>query len=187
MAERSDNLAATTGESATSGATEGARPQGSMLLSIIGLVAGVIALGLAAIPPLAFERALPNPFARTKNEKARVEPAPEREGGVTLKYKKLSVNLGGKVPDRKPQPQAPPEIAKAPVSWFAICAIACALLGLVVSSVGQVRERHTALTVTSMGCCAAAITWQYFAIGIAVGAAAAAFLIVLAILGSAVN
>jgi hypothetical protein len=38
-----------------------------------------------------------------------------------------------------------------------------------------------------MGCCAAAITWQYVAIGIAVGVAAAVFLIILGMIGSAVG
>ncbi len=39
------------------------------------------------------------------------------------------------------------------------------------------------LTAVAMGCCAAAINWQYVVVGVAVGVAAAVFLIVLAVLG----
>ena len=153
--------------------------RGTMFLSIIGLIAGVVALALATIPAIALERSLPNPFADTKKM--------EREGGVTVKFKNLSVNVGGKVPKKEQIADAPLEITKDPVRWFTMAAIGCALVGLVVATIGQLRERHTMLTVSSMGCCTAAITWQYFAIGIAVGAAAAAFLIVFAILSSAIN
>jgi len=159
------------------------------VLSIIALVMGVIALGLASIPALALDLPLPNPFAEKEEEKPRPEPTPEREGGITLKYKKFSVNLGGKVSKEKKavEPEPELEITKDPARWFTISAIGCALVGLVISSIGQFREKHIALTASSMGCCVAAITWQYFAIGIFVGAAAAAFLIVLAMLGSALS
>jgi hypothetical protein len=158
-----------------------------MLLSIIGLIAGVVALGLAAIPAIAFERALPNPFADPKKNEHNVDTPAEREGGVSFRFKNLSVNLGGKAPKKEQPADAPPEVTRDPIRWFTMAAIGCALLGLVVASIGHLRERHTVLTLSSMGCCAAAITWQYFAVGIAIGAAAAAFLIVLAILGSSLS
>ncbi len=161
--------------------------RGPMMLSIIGLIAGVIALALAAIPAIALERALPNPFADSTKKDREVKPAAEREGGVTLKFKQLSVNFGGKVPKEEQPAITPPELTKDPIRWFTIGAVFCALGGFVLATIGQLRERHTVLTVSSMGCCAAAITWQYFAVGIALGAAAAAFLIVLALLGSALN
>lgn len=160
---------------------------GSMLLSVIGLIAGVLALGLAAIPGIAFERGLPNPFADARQNDRQIEPPAEREGGVTLKFKSFTVNVGGKVPKKEAPAEVPPAVTKDPVRWFTMAAMSCALLGLVVATIGQLRERQTVLTVSSMSCCAAAITWQYFAIGIAVGAAVAAFLIVLVILGSAFN
>lgn len=155
-----------------------------MLLSVVGLFAGVIGLGLATIPAIALERALPNPFADNKKE---VEPPVEREGGITLRFKTLSINIGGKVPKKEQPADAPPEVTKDPIRWFTMAAIGCSLIGLVLATIGHLRERHTVLTASSMGCCAAAITWQYFAIGITIGAAAAAFLIVLAILGSALS
>lgn len=159
-----------------------------MILSIIGLIAGVVALGLAAIPGIAYERTFQNPFVDKKENERQVEPPPaEREGGVTLTFKKLSVNFGGKVPKKERPAAAQPEITKDPIRWFTMAAIGCAFIGLGLATIGHLREHHTALTVSSMGCCAAAITWQYFVIGIVIGAAAAAFLIVLALLGSALS
>jgi hypothetical protein len=158
-----------------------------VILGILGLLMGVLALGLAVIPAMVIGRDLQLPFADAKKDRMAAEPIPEREGGVTIKIKKLSVNFGGRVPAKKEPAPAPPEITKDPIRWFTISAVVCALIGLSLSSIGQLREKHTALTISSMGCCAAAITWQYFAFGIAVGAAAAAFLIVLAMLASALN
>ncbi len=177
-------------ESKDPGAAEDAKGQRGFLFTIIGLVVAVVAVGLASIPAIALDRPLPNPFAEQKEkEEPPVEPPAEREGGITLKYKNLSVHFGGKVPEKEPplEPELKPEVTNDPIRWFTVSAIGCALVGLVISGVGQLREKHTAITVGSMGCCAAAITWQYFAIGIAVGAAAAAFLIILAIIGSAVS
>jgi hypothetical protein len=170
------------------GLTSSSSPRNrAMLLSIVGLIAGVIALGLATIPAIAFERALPNPFADTKTNERVVEPPAEREGGVTLKFKKLSVNFGGKVPKKEQPVEAPPKVTTDPVRWFTMAAIGCALIGLVAATIGQIREHHTFLTVSSMSLCAAAITWQYFALGIAIGIAVAVFVIVLAIFGSALS
>ena len=183
MSDQPENIATPDPESTTPSS-----PQNSaMFLSVIGLIVGVIALGLAAIPAIAYERAMPNPFADAKKNERQVEQPAEREGGVTLKFKNLSVNVGGKVPKKEEPAATPLEVTKDPIRWFTMAAIACALIGLAVATIGQLRERHTVLTVSSMGCCAAAITWQYFAIGIAIGAAAAAFLIILAILGSALS
>jgi hypothetical protein len=182
MTNQPDNIADSESTALPSPQTSASR--GAMLLSIIGLIAGVVALGLAAIPAIAFERALPNPFADTKKNERDAEPPAEREGGVTFKFKSLSVTLGGKAPKKEQPAEAPPEVTKDPIRWFTMAAIGCALIGLAVASIGHLRERHTVLTVSSMGCCAAAITWQYFAIGVAIGAAVAAFLVVLAILGS---
>jgi hypothetical protein len=154
---------------------------------MIGLVAGLIALALAMVPAIAFERPLPNPFDDTKDAKRRLDPPAEREGGVTLRFKGMSINIGGKVPKKQESVERPAEITKDPIRWFTIAAIGSALIGLVGAAIGHLRERHTVLTATSMCCCAVAITWQYVAIGIVVGVAAAVFLIVLAILGNALN
>ncbi len=178
----------TTGENRST-ASSGSDPRRPFWLGVAGLVLAAIALGLASIPSLALERPLLNPFAREKQDEPPVEPPREREGGITLKYKNLTVNLGGKVPRdeeiAKPEPQ--PKTTNDPLRWFTIAAIGCSLIGLVLSSLAQIRERHTVLTVVSMACCVAAITWQYVAVGIAVGVAAAVFLVVLAILAQAVN
>ena len=187
MGEQIDHLEAFQDDSASSDSTGTLPANRPIILSVIALLTGVLAIGLAVIPGIAMERPLPNPFADVKKEQPPVEPVPEREGGVTLKYKKVSINFGGKVPvkvaKKEPAP-APPAITKDPIRWFTISATVCALVGLILSSIGQLREKHTVLTVSSMGCCAAAITWQYFAVGIAIGAAAAAFLLVLVILGA---
>ena len=154
-------------------------------LSITGLVISVVAIGLASIPAIAFDRPLMNPFLEF-GKKADAEPV-EREGGVTFKFKDLSVNFGGKHPDKEAVLEAAPlpALTRDPIRWFSISAIASALVGLVVSIIAHVREKHTAFTVGSMGCCAAAITWQYVAIGIAVGVGAAIFIVVLSMFGSA--
>lgn len=157
-----------------------------MTLSFIGLVLGAIALGLAAIPSVAFDRAPPNPFA-PKEDGQKLEPPVEREGGVNLKFKNLTINVGGKLPKKEQPAGAPVAVTKDPIRWFTIAAMSLALMGLVVTAIGQLRERHTVLTISSMSFSVAAITWQYFVFGIVVGAAAGAFLIVLAILARAVT
>jgi hypothetical protein len=156
-------------------------------LTIAGLIVGIASLGLAVVPPLAMGRGLPNPFAEPKEEKPPAEPPAEREGGVTLKYKNFSINVGGKnaKKDEKPVEQKV-ELTKDPAHWFMISAVGAALAALLIAAIAQIRERHTGITVCSMGVAAAAITWQYVAIGIAVGAAAAVFLVLIAILGQAV-
>lgn len=164
---------------------EQAKGQRGFLLSILGLIVGVVAIGLASIPAIAFDKPLPNPFAEEQQEK--VEPPAEREGGVTLKYKSFSVQFGGKAVEKKPAPEPEPEVAHDPVRWFTVAAIGCALVGIVIAGVGQLRERHTPVTVAAMGCCVAAIAWQYLVVGIAVGVAVAVCLILLVAIGSALG
>lgn len=149
-------------------------------------------MGFASVPALAFNQPLPNPFAQEPKPQIPDKSAPEREGGLTLKFKSISVNIGGKAKEQEPEespPDPPKQLALTddPIRWFTVATIGLGLLGIVAALVGHVRERHFPLTAGSLGLCAAAITWQYFAIGIAVGAAVAACLIVLAILGSIFN
>ena len=161
-----------------------------MRLSVIALLLGLAALGLAVIPGMAFGRPLPNPFAEEKKPAPVVEPPAEREGGVTFRFRTWSVNFFGKGAEKKPAlppVDPPPELTKDPVHWFTISAVGCALLGIGLASFGHVRERHTPLTVCAMGCCAAAVTWQYFAFGIILGVAAAIALIILSVFGSAMG
>lgn len=170
------------------------------LWSMLALIIAVVAVGLACIPALALERPLPNPFAAAPaNEKPRLDPPPEKEpaGALVVKYKKWSFTLGSKKPTDSVSPEAvataPPAAAavheelnltRDPARWFTIAAVSLGLIGIVVASIGQLREKHTALTACSMSVCAAAIAWQYLAVGIAVGAAAAVFLIILMIFAS---
>lgn len=186
MSDQSEISANAMGQSSSTPPEHAVR-HGSMILSMIGLIAGMIALALAVVPAIAFERPLPNPFADKKNDDRRIDPPAEREGGITLKFKGMSMNIGGKVPKKEVPAEKPPEVTKDPIRWLTISAIGCALIGLVAATVGHLRERHTILTVTSMGCCAAAITWQYVAIGIVVGVALAVLVIVLRNLDNALN
>ncbi|MBS0201804.1 MAG: hypothetical protein JSS49_02820 [Planctomycetes bacterium] len=158
-----------------------------MVLSLIGLVAGVVSLALATIPSVAYERPLPNPFAKPEAEQQREAPPAEREGGVTLKIKGLSINFGGKIPKPDPPVEVPAKITSDPVRWFTISAIACALIGLMIATVGQLREQHPVLTTCSMTCCTAAIAWQYIAVGITVGVAVVILLIFLSVIGPFLN
>jgi hypothetical protein len=142
------------------------------------LVLAVLAIGLAAIPPHALDRNMPNPL---ETPRVKMPPVVEREGGMTFKFKTFSVNLGGKAPKAKPG-DAPPEVAlsRDPLRWFTIAAISCALVAFVVSLIGHIRERQTTLTISSVGCCVVAISWQYVVFGILFGiAAAVAFLVLL--------
>jgi hypothetical protein len=148
-------------------------------LSIIGLTFAVLAFGLAIIPPIAAGRPLLAPFDKPEVP----EPPAEREGGLTLKFKELSVNIGGKAPKAKPVNQA---IAiYDPIRWFEISAIVCALIGLAVATAAQMRERHTILTTASVVICVAAITWQYLIAGLVIGIAIAVLLLMLRSLADA--
>lgn len=159
----------------------------TFLLSIWGLILGVIAIGLASIPAIALDRSIFNPLGERQNERPVAEPLAQREGGMTLKSKDISVNFGGKPPEQEPEAvaNAMDSLTADPIRWFTVSAICCALLGLVVSSLGHIREKHLPITIVAMSCCAAAITWQFLAIGIAIGVAAAVFLVVFGAIGSA--
>lgn len=154
--------------------------------SLVGLIAGILALGLAAIPPVALGRPLTNPFEPPEAERKQAGLVRERDGGLTLRFKGLSINVGGKAAVEN-EAADPIEVTKDPIRWFTIAAIGCALIGLLTAAFAQLRERHTVVTLGAVGCCATAITWQYLVFGILAGAAFAAFLIVLAILSPAVG
>lgn len=154
-------------------------------LGVTGLLFGIMALALATIPALALDRPLPNPFAPQAHQAPLPPPPDEPKGGLTLKYKSFSVNLGGRKEDPQPEPAKPkPEVTADPVRLFTIAAIVCSLIGIVISAIGQLKEHHASLTVSAISCCVAALTWQYFAAGILIGAGVAMFIIVIAMLGS---
>ena len=149
-----------------------------MTFTVIGLIAGAIALGLAVIPAIAFERPVSNPFSASEKIQ-NPEPPAEREGGFTFRVNSFSIKFGGKSPKRQESGSQPPVITKDPTRNYTISAIGCALAGIVFASIGHHREKHTALTMTSLGLCVAAITWQYIIFGIVVGFVIAALLMAL--------
>lgn len=149
-------------------------------LSVAGLAFALLAFGLAIIPPIAAGRPLLAPFA----EPAAPEPPAAHEGGLTLKYKQLSVNIGGKVPKAKPVVDHP-KLTSDPIRWFTIAAIGCALAGLAVATAAQLRERHTIITTMCIALCVSAITWQYLMAGLLLGVAIAVLILILRSLGDA--
>jgi hypothetical protein len=82
-------------------------------------------------------------------------------------------------------PAAPAPAVKpwTPSRTFLVTAMALAVLCIPVAMLSWVYERQRSLPIAALSCGCLALTWQYFAIGILIGAAAAAFLIVLALLG----
>lgn len=143
-------------------------------LSVTALVFAFLAFGLAIIPPIAAGRPLLAPFA----EPVTPEPPPAHEGGLTLKYKQISVNFGGKAPKAKPVVDQP-KLTSDPIRWFTIAAIGCALSGLAIATAAQLRERHTIITTMCIALCISAITWQYLMAGLLLGVAIAVLILIL--------
>ncbi|HAI13589.1 MAG TPA: hypothetical protein DCM28_17920 [Phycisphaerales bacterium] len=147
--------------------------------SLLGLLMGVLALGLAVVPSMVWDRPLPNPFAETPPPP---EPKTQHEGGVTLKIKNFSMTLSGKeVPIKEDKPD--PSLSSDPVKWFTISAICIAIASILTASIAQFHEKHTSLTLSAVGLSVAALTWQYIVIGLLIGAAIAVLLFVLIALG----
>lgn len=149
------------------------------VLSLISLIAGLIALGMAVIPPFVWDRPIQLPFTTPAPPP---EPKTQHEGGLTLKIKSMTLTLGGKeVPvEEKPKPVT---ITRDPVKWFTISAIGVAILSMFISTLAQKFEKHTVLTTSAVSLSVAAITWQYIIIGIVIGAAIAILLVILSALG----
>jgi hypothetical protein len=146
-------------------------------LGFYGLVAGILGLALAVIPSIAMERSLPNPFETPEQAQRRIQGPPLKKGGITLNFKGLSINLGGK---EIKAPIAPnPTLTNDPLRWLMIAAALCGLIGLAICSVAHVREKQTAITMTGMGCSVAAITWQFLVFGIVLGVALVVVLLIL--------
>jgi hypothetical protein len=82
--------------------------------------------------------------------------------------------------------KAVPAVAPANHDWltgrtFLIAAVALAILSIPVAVASWVYERQRALPIAALSCGCVAVTWQYIVFGLIIGAAAAMFLIVLAI------
>ena len=146
-----------------------------MAKSAIGtttLVLGVAALGLAAIPGILFD--VPHPWAAGR-------PEPAVRGQKSIEWRGLKLKWGGKPVEADP---AGP-VRMTPAKGFALAAAAVAVIGLALGPLAWYRERRYVLAAPGMGLCCLALTWQYVLFGIMAGAAAAAFLVVLAILARA--
>lgn len=154
----------------------------SMRLSLLGLILAVIGLGLAVVPSLATERALPNPFESKDDARRRNADPPPKVGGITLRVKSFSINFFGKdAKEPAPVPQ-PVAVTNDPVRWLMISGCVLALISLVVSSIAQLREQHGFMTFAAMSCSVVALTWQFFVIGIMLGIAAVVFCVLIAVL-----
>jgi hypothetical protein len=148
------------------------------LLGICCLLVAVLALGLAVIPGIAFDRpitVLPPP------------PPPQAEetsGGVTLRYKGLAMNLGGKT---KPVPKAEAKKLLSPRDYwlkgFTLAAVGCSLVGMVLGTFSWAYEKQPAISGPAMLIASIALTWQYIAIGIAAGVAIAVILLIMGAIG----
>lgn len=145
----------------------------STWMSVLVLLAGGIALGVAAIPPLLFDQ--PLGLAPVNNPVP--PPRAERQGGVNFKLGNLEVNVGGKV--QAPPPVIPPP---NPVKWFFVSAMAIALPTIVIGAIAWNRESHPMLVGTGMALAVLAVAWQYIIIGVAIGVAVAIILLLLSAL-----
>ena len=156
------------------------------IVGILALLVGITALGLALIPGIALDRPLALPAEYHEPPAA---PKAEPEKGVTLRFKKWSVTLGGGKKDADPNaaaPNAPKRIDEQLrgerdrlLKWFTISAVSCSLIGLVLGPISWVREKQPAISGSAIAISCFAILWQYIIIGIVVGVAVAVFLIVL--------
>jgi hypothetical protein len=161
-------------------------------LGIVSLMIAVFALGLAVIPGIALDRPvqlIPKPEPPTPPE-----PLTETKGGLTLRYKGFSVNVGG-----KSQPVAEPvavpsesendgdeivQTEKQRDNWlrnFTLAAVCCALLAAVLGPIAWTKEKQPAITAPALVIATIALTWQYIAIGIAMGVTIAVVLFLLSL------
>jgi len=152
------------------------RKRRSTWLSVVTLLFGAVALGLAAIPPIALGR----PLGLLPEKEAKVVPPELRhEGGIRLAVGKFSVTFGGKEV-AEPAPPPPPPLQN-PLKWFLVTMIGCALVGLVLGPIAWSRERHFVISGTGMALATAAVIWQYIIIGVVV---AVAIVVILALVSA---
>lgn len=159
------------------------------ILGILTLFIAVVALGLAVIPGIALDRPvqiLPKP------EPVEAPLPTETKGGMTLRYKGFSVNLGGRTKPVDEPPtvtearQAEAESDKMRDNWLRNCTLAagcCSLLAAVLGPFAWVKEKQPAITAPAMVIATVALTWQFIAVGIAVGVGLAVLLIIISLIG----
>jgi hypothetical protein len=143
-------------------------------LSALTIVLGVAALLLSLLPPVIYDE----PF-RWPWEPEEKKAAPEDQGGVTIKTKRLRFTFGA----NKPTQPAAIEPPISPLKPFRIAMIIVCAIGLGLAPLAWIRERHRPLAGAGAALCCAALFWQYLLIGIVVGVAIAVILLLLSALG----
>jgi len=151
------------------------------VLSVITLLLGAVALGLVVIPAIAYDQ--PFPWQR-KDRQRGAEVAPTtRKGGLTVTIKGVDLTIGGKrTPVEQPKPAEPEPVN--PTKPFTLAAAGLAVGGMVTGALSWRHRRGRPLALVGMALGVAALTWQYIAFGLAVGAAIAIILIILSALSS---
>lgn len=145
-------------------------------LSLVTLLAGALALGIAAIPPLALGR----PLGLAVPEKP-PEPPTVHEGGLTFKHGKFEVTFGGR---KEPVISEPTPKPTDHTRWFMVAAIGLALTTIVAGAIAFHREKNYSLAGIGISLSVLAIAWQYVIVGITIGIAIAIVLVLISALGS---
>jgi hypothetical protein len=147
---------------------------GKWALGATTLGIGIVALALAIIPTILFD--VPPPW----NAAGPKPVQPKVEGEKSVAFHGVKVAWGGKTVKEQP---AADDIHLTRPKAFAIATAVVALFGMGLGPLASWRERQYALAVPGMSFCCLALTWQYVILGIVAGATAAAFLVVLNMLG----
>lgn len=186
------------------------KENGRYALGLSGLVLGLVALACAILPTVIVNDPEGKPIAQQAEQ---ADPKKKSKNGLTLRFKNIEFKIGGgkdkpneaeSEPDQaapeknvakssptEPAAQKPaaqqPAIASVSIRWFTIAAIACGLLGIAFSAFSYTIEKQHAVAVTAMGCCVAAITWQYVVAGIMMAVAFVVILMLISAFASAIG
>jgi hypothetical protein len=141
-------------------------------LGITTVVIGVTSLGVAAVPCILFD--MPPPWKS-------IEPTrPNQADEGVVEWHGVKVSWKGK----SAKASTKPEMNDAAARYLVLAGALLGLLGLIVGPLALWRERSCVLAIPGMSFCVLALTWQYFIVGIAVGAALAVFVALLAALSN---
>ena len=140
-------------------------------IGAVAVLLGVSALGLAIIPRAILGVPPPWPEAPV------AEPTEIVEGGKTFEWKGAKVTVGGTT--KVVYPPAPPPPSTASKTVFVLTALV-ALVGIATALIAAWRERSYVLGGPAVALCTIALLWHYILIGVAVGIALVAIVIILA-------
>jgi hypothetical protein len=136
-------------------------------MGLAALLLAAIALGLAAIPSIAFGR--PLPWLEEAQRRERAKPT------LQVKLRGVVIAIGKEA--------APPDPAEdfglRVVRQCTVAAIGCAAVALVLGPLAWAREREPVVAGSAIAISCVAITWHYVVLGVAVGVGMAVFLVVL--------